>query len=133
MPRAGGDRVALVHVEVEARYRPEIDRRVAGYYMQIRLRHDLPVLPIALCLRGGAPGITVRSVVEAELGAEIDCFRYYLLGLQGSRAEEYLARDQPLAWALAALMRPETLSRAEHKLACLQRIAAAPLETNGQP
>jgi hypothetical protein len=128
VPRAGGDRIALVHVEVEARYRPEIDRRLAGYYMQIRLRHDLPVLPIALCLRGGPPGVTVRSVVEAELGAEIDRFRYYLFGLQGSRAEDFLARDQPLAWALATLMRPESLSRAEHKLACLQRIAAAPLD-----
>ena len=128
MPRAGGDRTALVHVEIEARYRPEIDRRLAGYYMQIRLRHDRPVLPIAVCLRGGPPGVSLRSVVEAELGAEIDRFRYYLLGLEGSRAEDFLIRDEPLAWALAALMRPESLSRAEHKLACLRRIAVAPLD-----
>jgi hypothetical protein len=127
VPRAGGGPLALVHVEIEACYRVEIDRRVAGYYMQIRLRHDRPVLPIALSLRGGPPGITVRTVVEAELGAEIDCFRYYLFGLQGCRAEDYLARDQPLAWALAALMKPEALSRAEHKFACLRRIAASRL------
>jgi hypothetical protein len=125
VPRTGGGPIALVHVEVEARYRAEIDRRVAGYYMQIRLRHDRPVLPIVLSLRGGPPGITVRTVVEADRGMEIDRFRYYLFSLQGSRAEDYLACDQPLAWALAALMRPESLSRAEHKMACLQRIASS--------
>jgi hypothetical protein len=107
--------------------RPEIGRRLNGYYMQIRLRHNLPVIPIGLCLRGGPPGVSLGSVRDAELGATIVCFNYYLLCLEGSRAEDFLARDQPLGWALAALMRPETLSRAEHKMACLQRIAAAPL------
>ena len=63
-----------------------------------------------------------------DLGPTTNHFRYYLFCLQGSRAEDFLARDQPLGWALAALMRPETLSRAEHKMACLRRIAAAPLD-----
>ena len=125
---AGGGRTALVHVEIEARHRPEIGRRLAGYYMQIRLRHDRPVLPIALCLRGGRPGINVESVVDAALGPEIDRFCYYSLSLARSRAEDFLACDQPLAWALAALTRPQTLSRAEHKMACLRRIAAARLD-----
>jgi len=66
-----GGRIALVHVEVEARFGPQIGPR---------------------------------------------------------RAEDFLAKDRPLAWALAALMRPESLSRAEHKMACLRRIAAAPMD-----
>jgi len=123
----GSERTALIHVEIEARHRLEIGRRLGGYYMQIRLRHNLPVVPIALCLRGGPPGISLATVVDAELGVTIDCFRYYLLCLEGSRAEDFLAQAQPLGWALAALMRAETLSRAEHKMACLRRIAAAPL------
>jgi hypothetical protein len=86
------------------------------------------VIPIALCLRGGPPGISLGSVADAELGPTTNHFRFYLFCLEGSRAEDFLARDQPLGWALAALMRPETLSRAEHKMACLQRIAAAPLD-----
>ena len=122
----GSDRTALIHVEIEARYRPEIGRRLGGYSMQIR--HNLPVVPIALCLRGGPPGVSLGSVADADLGPTTNHFRYHLFCLQGSRAEDFLARDQPLGWALAALMRPETLSRAEHKLACLQRIAAAPLD-----
>jgi hypothetical protein len=124
----GSERTALIHVEIEARYRPEIGRRLNGYYMQIRLRHNLPVLPIALCLRGGPPGISLGSVLDADLGTTIGHFRYYLFCLERSRAEDFLARDQPLGWALAALMRSETLSRAEHKMACLRRIAAAPLD-----
>jgi hypothetical protein len=36
--------------------------------------------------------------------------------------------DLPLAWALAALMKPGSMSRAEHKMACLRRIAGARLD-----
>jgi len=125
---AGSGRTALVHVEIEARYRPELRARLAGYYMQLRLRHGRPILPIAICLRRGRPGIHRESVADDDLGEEIGCFRYYAFGLENSRAEDFLTRDQPLAWALAALMRPETLSRAEHKMACLRRIAAAKLD-----
>jgi hypothetical protein len=124
----GSRRTALIHVEIEARYRPEIGRRLNGYSMQIRLRHNLPIVPFALCLRGGPPGISLGSVTDVELGATTNHFRYYLLCLEGSRAEDFLSRDQPLGWALAALMKPETLSRAEHKMVCLRRIAAAPLD-----
>jgi len=123
----GGGRTALIHVEIEARSGPQIGPRLAGYYMQIRLRHGKPIVPIAVCLRRGKPSIHLESVVDADLGPEIGRFCYYSFGLARSIAEEFLARDQPLAWALAALMRPDSLSRAEHKMACLRRIAAARL------
>jgi hypothetical protein len=123
----GGGRTALIHVEIEARSGPKIGPRLAGYYMQIRLRHGKPVVPIVVCLRRGRPGIHLESVVDADLGPEIGRFCYYSFGLARSRAEELLARDQPLAWAFAALMHAETLTRAEHKMACLRRIAAARL------
>ncbi|HEX7184562.1 MAG TPA: DUF4351 domain-containing protein [Thermoanaerobaculia bacterium] len=118
---------ALVHVEIEARSRPEIGHRLAGYYMQLRLRHGWPVVPILACLRRGRPGVALETVSDDELGPEIGCFRFYVFGLEGCRAEDYLSRSEPLAWALAALMRPGDLSRAEHKMACLQRIAGARL------
>jgi len=125
----GSGETALVHVEIEARSRPDVGLRLARYHMQIRLRHGRPVLPILLRLRGGRPGIHFESMVGSELGPEIVRFSYYSFGLARSRAEEYLAKDQPLAWALAALMkRPRSMSRAEHKMACLRRIHAAPLD-----
>jgi predicted transposase YdaD len=124
----GSGRTALIHVEIEARSRREIGPRLAGYYMQTRLRHGRTVLPFAVCLRRGRPGVHLDVVVDDELGPEIGCFHYYCFGLERSRAEDYLAKDQPLAWALAALMRSETLSRAQHKMACLKKIAAAHLD-----
>jgi len=121
------DRKALIHVEIEARCRPEMGSRLAGYYMQIQLRYGLPVLPILLCLRRGRPGVHLELVAEGAFGLEVGRFTFYSFGLAKSLAEEYLTKDQPLAWALAALMRSESMSRAQHKLACLRRIAAASL------
>jgi hypothetical protein len=124
----GAGKTALIHVEIEARFRPEIGSRLASYYMQTRLRHGRPVIPFLLSLRRGRPGVSLESVVDADLGPEIGRFRYFALGLERSSAEEFLAKEQPLAWALAALMRSESLSRAEHKMACLRRIATARLD-----
>jgi len=124
----GEDGTALVHVEIEARSRPGLGLRLAGYYMQLCLRHGRPVVPIVLCLRRGRAGVSVEQVSDTRLGPEIACFRYYAFGLAGCRAEDYLAREEPLAWALAALMQPAALRPAEHKLACLRRIAAARLD-----
>jgi len=128
VPLAGrADRRALVHVEIEARSGPQMGPRFAGYYMQIQLRHGRPVLPILLCLQRGSPGVHFNTVVDAALGPEIGRFSYYSLALSRMLAEEYLAKEQPLAWALAALMRRGSMSRAEHKMACLRRIAGASL------
>jgi hypothetical protein len=121
-----GGRTALVHVEVEVRARPGAGLRLAEYYMQLRLRHGRPVLPILLCLRRGRPGIALEQVADSALGPEIGSFRYYAFCLAGCSAEGYLARPEPLAWALASLMRRERLSPAEHKAGCLRRIFSAP-------
>ncbi len=129
VPFATGDgRTALIHVEIEARTRPEMGSRLAGYHMQIRLRHGKPIVPILVRLRGGQPGVHLETVVDAALGPEILRFSYYSFGLARCRAEEYLAKDQPLAWALAALMRRGSMRRAEHNMACMQRIATAGLD-----
>jgi len=128
VPLAGrSDRTALVHVEIEVRSGSQMGFRFAGYYMQIQLRHGRPVVPILLCLQRGSPGVHFISVADASLGPEIGRFNYYCLALSRMLAEEYLAKEQPLAWALAALMRRGSMSRAEHKMACLRRIAGASL------
>jgi hypothetical protein len=124
----GGGRPGLVHVEIEARTRPDMGARLERYNMQIRLRHGLPVVTILLRLRGGKPGIHLETLTGADFGPELVRFSYYSFGLARCRADEYLAKDQPLAWALAALMSRGAMSRAEHKMACLRRIAAAELD-----
>lgn len=121
------DGKVLVHIEIEAEARAGMDERLWKYYMQLRLRHGLPVVPILVNLTGGRPGLHHEVLEEGfeEPGAAL--FRYRALSLSGCRAQEYLALAEPLVWALAALMRPGPWSRAEHKMECLRRIAAADL------
>lgn len=125
LPLRGGGAV-LVHVEIEARRRTRMLPRLREYAGRIQARHGGPVLSILLNLRGGRPGVCVEAPDGDLVGPGLNSFRYLAFNLSGCPAEEYLERPEPLAWALAALMRSQW-SRPEHKLACLRRIAAAPL------
>ena len=130
VPILGEDgRYVLVHTEIEARARPGMDQRLWGYYMQLRLRHGVPVLPILVNLRGGLPGVRLEVLEDEFDDPATALFRYRVWGISGCSAEEYLAQPEPLAWALAALMRPGRWSRAELKIECLRRIAGAKLPT----
>lgn len=112
----------LIHVEIETKARSGMDQRFWRYYMQVRLRHDLLVLPILVNLRGGRPGMELEILEEGFEPLATGVFRYRVLGLSGCQAEDWLTRPEPLAWAFAALMRPGSWSRAELKLECLRRI-----------
>ncbi len=125
VPVEGDAPPLLVHVEIETDFRSGMDRRIWQYYMLLHLRHELPVLPILVNLRGGRPGLhreTLRHVFD---GKVTSVFHYRVLGISGCSAEEWLARPEPIAWAFAALMRPGSWSRAELKLECLRRIATS--------
>ena len=121
VPVETGDLEVLVHVEIESRASSGMDQRMWCYYMQIRLRHELLILPILLNLRGGRPGVSLEVLKEG-VGAARVTFPYHLLGLSGCQAEEWLARPEPIAWAFAALMRSKSWSRAELKIECLRRV-----------
>jgi len=112
----------LIHVEIESRARESMKQRLWGYYMQIRLKYKLLVLPILVNLRGGRPGVELVAVEEGFEPLATGMFRYRALGLSGCRAADWLVRPEPLAWALAALMDPGEWSRAEHKVECLRRV-----------
>lgn len=115
----------VTHVEVEGGG-SEMGRRMRRYNMQLELREDLPVLPVVLFLKGGKPGIQWNTYRVKILDEVIHEFRFITFGLSRSPAEEYLSRDEPLAWALAALMKPK-MGRGRLKLACLKRIVDAHL------
>jgi hypothetical protein len=80
------------------------------------------VLTIVINLKRGRPGVCLNTW-ESSLGPGFQEPQYISFGLAGCSAAEYLARPEPLAWALAALMDPGAWSRAELKMACLRRIA----------
>jgi len=117
------DMEVLVHVEIESRASSGMDRRLWSYYMQIRLRYDLLVLPILVNLRGGTPGADLEILAEGVETAAPVVFPYRVLGLSGCQAEDWLARSEPIAWAFAALMKSRSWSRAELKMECLRRVA----------
>lgn len=122
-----GRKPVLVHVEIERQARARMGLRMWRYYMQLRLRHELLVVPILFNLKGGTPGVCRTLLAEGFDDPETARFRFRVLSVSGCRAEEYLDRPEPLAWALAALMRPGRWSRAEHRMACFRRIADADL------
>ena len=121
-------RSVLIHVEIESRARKGMARRLWRYRNQILAVYEGQVLSVVLYLRGGRPGVRLEPMEEDTIGPEVGDLRYLAFGLSGCRAEDYLARPEPLTWALTALMRSGSLGRAEHKLACLRRIAEADLD-----
>jgi hypothetical protein len=122
VPVKGSETALLIHVEIEARARAGMNKRLWKYHMQIRQRHDLLVLPVLVNLRGGRPGMGLEVLEEGFEPLATVTFRYRVLGLAGCRAEEWLPRPEPLTWALAALMQPGSWSRAELKVECLRRV-----------
>jgi hypothetical protein len=121
--RRGGS--LLVHVEVEAHSRRRMPRRLRAYASRIQACYDDQVLSIVLYIHGGEPGVRWQDLDGEVKAPEVTSFRYVTFGLAGCRAEDYLERSEPLAWALAAIMRPGAQSRAELRHACLLRIGKA--------
>jgi hypothetical protein len=122
--RDGGSLTLLIQFEPEPHGPAETARRFVRWFLALETRLVQPVLLSVVYLRGGRPGPNLESAaVGTVYDMEIVRIFYTAFGLSEARADFYLERPEPLAWALAALMKPARRSRAEHKLACLQRIA----------
>ncbi|MES1241921.1 MAG: hypothetical protein ABUT39_09915 [Acidobacteriota bacterium] len=122
--RAGGSATVLIHTEPGPLGPAETARRLSRYFLALQAKYVQPVLLTTVWLRGGRPGLNLESVsVNPLLGVEMVRIFYTAFGLGESRAEHYLERPEPLAWALAALMRPARRGPAAHRQACLRRIA----------
>ena len=119
----------LVQIEPEALTPPEVARRLGHYLMGLEIRYGQPVLLSVLYLHGGRPGIHLESGVLGEAcGIELMRIYFTTFALAETHAEYYLERPEPLAWVFAALMRPTKRTPEEHRCACLERIANAPLD-----
>jgi hypothetical protein len=125
--------IVLVHVEIEARARGRtMDHRMWHYAMQLWLRHERPVVPIVVYLKGGTPDVEPVTVEHRFAGQHLASYTYFAFGLARSQAARYLDRPELLAPALAALMDPRGLSPARHKIECLRRIARAEVDDAGR-
>lgn len=127
--RRGEFVTVLVQVEAEAQTPPEAARRLGCYLTGLELRYGQPVLLSVVYLRGGRAGVHLESAAIGEaFGIELVRIFYTAFCLEEARAEYFLERPEPLAWALSALMRPIRRSPEEHRRVCLERIAATPLD-----
>jgi hypothetical protein len=129
---AGGASVerwlSLVHIEVESSDSVQTFRkRMHWYYANLRQRHDEPILPVAVFLNVGLDGIGYDAYVETHGSLEVLRYQYLYVGLPKLQAVEYVQRAEPLAAALAALMKPPAGQRPQLKAQAWQRIAAAEL------
>jgi len=129
VPTRRGEKVTiLVLLEPEALGPADISRRLSRWFMDLEIRYAQPVLLSVLYLQGGRPGVTLEAASICKvMDMEILRIFFTAFGVAGSRAEYFLERPEPVAWALSALMRPLRHGRARHKWLCRQRIAAAEL------
>lgn len=125
--RSGSSEWGVLHTEVQLRYRASLGARWWRYGRVLGMRRGAPVHTLVLYLRGGPPGLKRTVYRERSFGRRVSTFHYDSFGVSRAPAADYLARPEPLAWALAALMQPRRSGRqrAELRLACLRRIAAA--------
>jgi hypothetical protein len=127
--RQGEKVTVLVRIEPEGLTPAETSLRLVESVRGLRLPYGDPVLASTVYLQGGRPGVRLESgVIARAAGIELALVYYTTFGLAASRAEHYLERPEPLAWALAARMQPTQRTLDEHRRACLDRIAAAALD-----
>lgn len=117
---AGTPELLLIHVEVEAAPRGEFPQRMYEYQSLLRLRHRLPVLPIAVFLR--PVGNADRFYEEYIFGFRTIRFDYHLLVLP--RIERTSLPDtNPVTHALSPLVAGHPEDPVELTLAALSGIA----------
>jgi hypothetical protein len=125
--RDGEGRIVLVQTEVEGQFRTAMDERGFYYYLYLRAKYRLPVLLIVVFLQGGRQQLTMRQFVDRAEGVEVCRFRYLAFFLGQNRAEDFVDRPQPLAPALAALMKSD-FDPVQRKLRCMSAIRRAEVD-----
>jgi hypothetical protein len=119
---------ALLHVEIESgESLTDLRRRMPGYRAGLRMRHDLPVLSLALYLDVGLEGVGWDEAVEEIWGEPTDRTRWRYVGLPGLDAMRHAQGDNVLAAALSVLMSVAEDRKAELKATAMERIARANL------
>jgi hypothetical protein len=119
--------LALIHVEVEARTSvAPLPRRMYEYHHELRRKHRLQVLPVAIYLRVGRDGIGFDVYEESFLGHVFLHFEYAYVGLPALDGVKYLEGENLLGVALSALMKVPPERRAELKVRALERVVKSP-------
>jgi hypothetical protein len=122
----GKRELVLIPVEVESqKKRAAFRQRMLRYYMMLHLRYNLPVLPVVVYLSRGAGGLGTEVYEQTLFGKRVLTFEYHRVGVSDLPAAAYLPSNNPLAYGLAALMKPGERHRVKLKVECLLGIARA--------
>src|SRR5438128_1830065 len=123
-----GQFLALVHIEIESPDKATPLRpRMFRSYAQLRDKHGLPVLPIALYLKVGLDGVGIDVYEEHFWELRPLHFEYLYVGLPALDAVQYVQGDNWLGVALSALMRIPKDRVAWLGAEALRRIKDAPV------
>ena len=102
---SGNPQALVIHVEVEKRDKKTLASRLSEYYGLSRMITGLPVWPIAFVLIPGTEGMSLEVYREYLFEQELLLFRFWQVGLRDLPAESYTGTTDPLAAALAPLMK----------------------------
>jgi hypothetical protein len=124
----------LIHTESQEDDRQDPDKkklpfldRMFCYSLMLQGRYfPEHVIPVVLWFAPKKGGVGVETYDYKALGAGLT-MTYYHVCIPDLDAEEYLSKDNPLAYALAARMGRGKLSRMRLALACRTKIFRAPL------
>jgi hypothetical protein len=117
----------LLHVEIEARKKKTLPRRMFEYYSLLRVLQQKPVFPVAIVLLPKAGGFCWQTYTETLCGEELVRFRYGQIGLRDLQSQDFLQQANPIAAALAALMQAGREPLAHLKLHILETIVHSDL------
>ncbi|MDY6804224.1 MAG: DUF4351 domain-containing protein [Cyanobacteriota bacterium] len=124
----GKDAFFLVHVENQAKQKPDFEKRMFRYFCLLSGKHDLPVYPIAVLSfdspRAAQPS-KYRVVFPNKVVME---FNYELIQLNQLNWRNYLQNRNPVAAALMAKMNIARQDRPRVKLECLRLLATLRLD-----
>ena len=118
----GEEELFLIHVEIENPWRETFRARMFEYFMLIKLKHRLPIFPIALCPERRSKPFAVESYREQLFGHELLNFNFFHIGLPGLSVNDYWSDDNPVSWAFSALMDRGDEDKIQRLITCYRRI-----------
>jgi len=123
----GDPELVLLHAEIQRQRRRDFAYRMWQYYILLRQRENLPVIPIALVFYPGRDGITREEYRESVFGETIVTFRYLQISLPRLSAQDYVQHPVVLGAGLASVMDLPRARAAQIQLhlAALRRVLAA--------
>jgi hypothetical protein len=100
----GDPEIVLLHTEIQRERRRDFAYRMWQYYVLLRQRENLPVIPIALVFYPGRDSIAREEYRESVFGETIVTFRFLQISLPRLSGAEYVEGLSVLGAGLAAVM-----------------------------